>query len=154
MSDTSYRVTLTLAHDFEYVAQFDSVPGAAPAILDEPKPLGSGVGPNATSLLAAAIGNCLAASLQFCLRKSHAHVEHLQAHVTAHVTRNEAGRFRISGIDVRLNPDVSQEDVNRLKRCEDLFEDFCIVTESVRHGIPVTVEVRPVGQVGLVGQAG
>ena len=29
----------------------------------------------------------------------------------------------------------------RLKRCLDLFEDFCVVTASVRQGIPVSVEV-------------
>jgi hypothetical protein len=35
-----------------------------------------------------------------------------------------------------------------LPRCLDLFEDFCVVTASVRQGIPVTVEVvGPAGEV-------
>jgi hypothetical protein len=32
-------------------------------------------------------------------------------------------------------------DAGRLKRCEQLFEDFCTVTSSVRQGIPVNVSV-------------
>jgi hypothetical protein len=32
--------------------------------------------------------------------------------------------------------------MNRLTRCEGLFEDFCIVTESLRRGIPVAVTVK------------
>jgi hypothetical protein len=57
------------------------------------------------------------------------------------VTRNEKGRFRISRIDVELMPEVADGDRARLVRCEQLFEDFCIVTESVRQGIPVNVSV-------------
>jgi len=36
---------------------------------------------------------------------------------------------------------VGEEDVARLERCASLFEDFCVVTESVRKGIPVNVSV-------------
>jgi hypothetical protein len=31
--------------------------------------------------------------------------------------------------------------VQHLGRCLEQFEDFCVVTESVRHGIPVGVRV-------------
>jgi hypothetical protein len=30
-----------------------------------------------------------------------------------------------------------------MRRCLELFQDFCIVTESVRQGIPVSVDVAP-----------
>jgi organic hydroperoxide reductase OsmC/OhrA len=62
--------------------------------------------------------------------------------VTTHVARNEAGKFRINAIDVELLPEVVQTDGAKLHRCEGLFEDFCIVTESVRRGIPVNVTVK------------
>jgi uncharacterized OsmC-like protein len=138
--EMTHRVTITLEQGFEFRATFDGASGTS-VVLDEPPPLGGGRGPNAAALLSAAVGNCLAASLLFCLRKSRATVGALTADVTTRITRNEAGRFRISGIDVALSTDVSAEDLARLGRCEDLFEDYCIVTESVRRGIPVSVSV-------------
>jgi hypothetical protein len=63
------------------------------------------------------------------------------------VARNEQGYFRVSSIDVELSPELLDRDRPRLQRCEQLFEDFCIVTESVRRGIPVNVKViEPVAQ--------
>ena len=38
--------------------------------MDEPEPMGENSGPNAGKVLAAAIGNCLTASLLFCLQKA------------------------------------------------------------------------------------
>jgi organic hydroperoxide reductase OsmC/OhrA len=92
-------------------------------------------------VLAAAVGNCLAASFTFCFRKVHLQIDDLTAHATAHVVRNEQGRFRVGGIDVTLEPELPEMDRGRFARCEALFEDFCVVTESVRRGIPVNVTV-------------
>jgi organic hydroperoxide reductase OsmC/OhrA len=63
------------------------------------------------------------------------------ANVSAHVVRNQQGYFRISEIDVELVPELLEEDAARFDRCERLFEDFCVVTESVRRGIPVNVKL-------------
>ena len=60
--------------------------------------------PNAAAVLAAAVGDCLAASLAFCLRKVRIAPEGLTARVKARVERNEQGRFRIAGIDVDIEP--------------------------------------------------
>jgi len=38
--------------------------------MDEPEPMGGNSGPNACKVLAATIGNCLTASLLFCLQKA------------------------------------------------------------------------------------
>lgn len=66
----------------------------------------------------------------------------MTATVVTHVTRNEAGKFRISGIDVEIVPDLAGGDAAKLDRCDQLFEDFCIVTQSIRQGIPVNVTVK------------
>ena len=143
MSDErSHHVTLNLARDYEFVADFDDVPGAPSIMFDEPEPLGGNRAPNAAAVLGAAVGNCLSASLAFCLRKAHVPVDGLTARVTTRTKKNEKGRFRITGIEVELSPEVARTDTARLRRCEELFEDFCIVTESVRRGIPVSVSIR------------
>ncbi len=139
-----HTVHLELARGYEFVASFPDFPKAPQMLMDEPSPLGESNGPNAAAMLGAAIGDCLGSSLLFCMRKARAVPEALTVDVRTHVERNEAGRFRIKSVDVELDPGISHDDVNRMIRCEELFEDFCIVTASVRQGIPVNVTVRKV----------
>jgi organic hydroperoxide reductase OsmC/OhrA len=136
-----HRVDLRLVRGYEFVATFTDGTGLESMVFDEPPPLGEGSGPNAAAVLAAAVGNCLSASLAFCLRKVRLEPVDLTATAVAHVTRNEQGRFRVSGIEVELVPELRDEDPARFDRCERLFEDFCVVTESVRRGIPVNVKI-------------
>ena len=71
MSETrDHKVALRLVRGYEFVATFRDSEGLPPIVFDEPAPLGEGSGPNAAAVLAAAIGNCLAASFAFCLRKA------------------------------------------------------------------------------------
>lgn len=64
--------------------------------------------------------------------------------------RRPAAAVGIGEIRVRLAPEVAPEQRERMERCLDLFEDFCIVTESVRQGIQVDVEVDTVPAVTTV----
>jgi organic hydroperoxide reductase OsmC/OhrA len=136
-------VTLEFEEGYRCVATFANVPGAPQLVLDEPPPLGAASGPNANDLLAAAIGNCLAASLMFCMKKSRAEINGLSASVTTHTDRNEAGRLRISHVDVELTPKFPATDTARLDRCAGLFEDFCTITASIRAGVQVNVALKP-----------
>lgn len=140
MADREFAVTLDLKDGYRFDVDFqqEGVPGL---VMDEPDPLGAGAGPNAVRVLGAAIGNCLGASLLFCLRRSHIEVGSLRVDVTGTVVRNEAGRYRVGEVRVKLHPDVAAADVEGMGRCLDLFEDFCIVTQSVRDGVAVQVEV-------------
>jgi len=81
--------------------------------------------------------------LLFCLRRSRIPVKQLRVTVAGTLVRNERGRLRIGEIRVSLAPDITPEDRDRIGRCLDVFEDYCIVTESVRQGIPVTVAAEP-----------
>jgi uncharacterized OsmC-like protein len=152
MAHTSdYHVKLHFAGGYEFFAEFPDIAGAPKLLLDEAPPLGEAAGPNPAAVLAAAIGNCLSASLLFCLRKVRMEPTDLQADVTAHVGRNEGGRLRVTGVDVTLRPSMLELDPDRFERCNRLFEDFCTVTESVRRGIPVNVTVSTEVQTTLGG---
>jgi len=138
--ERTHHITIRLSRGYEFVAEFDDVPGAAPILFDEPPPLGGNHGPNAAAVLGAAVGNCLSASLAFCLRRARIDLQGLTAEVTTHIVRNERGRFRIGSIDVELEPRLGAG--VEIERCQGLFEDFCTVTASVKHGIPVHVSLK------------
>lgn len=135
-----------LVDGFRFTATFPDVANAAAITLDEAAPLGTGAGPTPAGLLAAAVGGCLSASLTLCLNKAHLDPDAVNAHVTARIGRNESGRLRIEGIDVELTPCFAGGEEGRFDRCKSLYEDFCIVTESVRRGIPIDVHVRRCGE--------
>jgi len=141
----SFSLQLEQAEGFEFKVKFDW-PGVAELLLDEPDPLGKKHGPNAARLVAAAVGNCLSASLVFCLRtKFKQNPGPVRAKVNATLERNERGRFRIAGLDVNIQLAEDAATLGHFERCMEQFEDFCIVTESVRRGIPVAVHVTDAG---------
>ncbi len=137
-----FTVDLTLRDGYAFNVEFADG-GGPPLVVDELPPLGEANGPNPARLLAAAIGSCLSSSLLFCLRKSRIEVANLRTTVEGAIVRNERGRLRIGSMRVRLAPELTPEQRERMGRCLDLFQDFCIVTESVREGIAVDVEVTP-----------
>jgi organic hydroperoxide reductase OsmC/OhrA len=141
MSD-GFTIAMDLDDDFRFLVDFDQE-GVPPLLMDEPAPLGSGAGPNAARVLAAAVGNCLSASALYCMRRAHIDVLDMHTTVSATMERNEAGRLRVTSFDVRLQPVVEETELQRMRRCMELFEDFCVVTQSVRAGIDVGVTVEP-----------
>jgi uncharacterized OsmC-like protein len=148
------RFTITLEHleEYEFKVRFDW-DGVEDLLLDEPVPMGGQRGPNAARLLAAAVGNCLSASLIFCLRKAKIEPTGMKTTVEGRIVRNENKRLRVGGVSVRIELDTG-EDPNRMGRCLSLFEDYCVVTESVRKGIEVDVEVvDPAGAVLFTSEA-
>lgn len=125
---------------YEFRVVFDKP--THPALrIDEPPPLGKDQGPNPARLLAAAIGSCLSASLAFCLNRAEIPLAGLTAKVHADLVRNERKRLRVGGVRVELHPRLAST-VEDPSECLERFEDFCVVTESVRAGIPVEVSVE------------
>jgi uncharacterized OsmC-like protein len=104
-------------------------------------PLGAGSGPSPEHFLAAAVGNSLASSLLFSLKKFKQSPEPISAVATATEGRNEKNRLRVQGIKVTLTLGVPAARLENLERVLGSFEEFCTVTASVRGAIEVEVEV-------------
>lgn len=137
-----FTITLDLDHDYQFDADLD-LPGVAPLRVDEPPPIGQGNGPSPTRMLATSVGQCLASSALYCLRKARIDVQSMSATVLGEMIRNETGKLRIGHLAVELRPVVQEVDVPRMRRCLEIFEDFCVVTGAVRQGLPVDVTVTP-----------
>ncbi len=135
------EVRVTQAENYRFVVSFPEK-DFDPIVGDEPPPLGGDRGPNPVRLLGAAIGNCLAASLTFCLSKKGVKLERgVVGHVTLSLVRNENKRLRVGAVKVTIDaPEGIPSEA--LEACRATFEDFCTVTASVREGIDVSVEVR------------
>jgi uncharacterized OsmC-like protein len=135
-----FTFTMEQKQDMQFLVKFDS-DEIDDLLLDEPEPIGSGKGPNASRILGAAVANCLSASLLFCLRKARQEPSGIKATVTGSMTRNEQKRMRIGGFDVSIQVAGIDKEAAGSRRCLELFEDFCVVTAAVKQGIPVNVQV-------------
>ena len=139
--ETHFVIHLEHLEDYAFKVKFDWE-DAADVIMDEPTPLGAQQGPNAARLLAAAAANCLSASLLYCVQKQDVSATSLHTEVRGELVRNDQGRLRVGGLQVVITVNEALEDSKRLGRCLALFEDFCVVTSSLRQGVPVQVQVR------------
>ncbi|MGQ9659165.1 MAG: OsmC family protein [Thermochromatium sp.] len=111
-------------------------------LMDEPPPLGEQQGPNASRLLAAAAANCLSASLLYCVFKEKPPENCLRAEATCILVRNARQRLRVGGLEIRLIVSEAVTQSARFARCKELFEDFCVVSASLRQAISLRVTIE------------
>lgn len=142
-------VTANLQQEQDYRFAIDFGEGKPLVYGDEPPPLGKATGPSPSQLLAAAVGNCLADSLLFALRKFKQNPEPIEAVVTAAIDRNAENRLRVVDIGVKLTLGVPGASLEHLDRALAQFEEFCTVSQSVQQGIPITAEVYDSGGLRL-----
>jgi organic hydroperoxide reductase OsmC/OhrA len=137
----SFELELEQLRNYEFRVKFDW-PDVDGLLLDEPPPLGGAKGPNAARLIAAAVANCLSASLVFCLAgKFKQALGPIRTRVHGELSRNDKGRLRIGRFVVTIRLVEAANALPHVERCLAQFEDFCVVTESVRRGIAVGVKV-------------
>ena len=135
-----FDLTLEQVDAYEFKVKFDKE-AFAELKVDEPPPLGKDAGPNPTRLLAAAVANCLSASLVFCMSKQRAPIAGVKSRAHVALVRNDQKRLRIGHVDVTITlpPGV---DAEKLQVCRGMFEEFCVVTQSVREGLKVNVALE------------
>jgi len=140
MDSPSFTIELREQADYRFEVHFDN-PAVPALITDENAPLGGDAGPNPSRMLTTAVANCLSASLLFAMRKFKNQPEPLRAVATTTMGRNEDNRMRIQHIAVDLHLGVAASQITMLERILAQFEDFCVVTQSVRAAIPVDIRV-------------
>ncbi len=141
MSEKSTITELNFIDGYKFLVKSD-VDYIPDFYVDEAKPEGEGSGPNPPRLLATAVGHCLSSSLIYCLKKARISIKKIQTTVKTNLYRNEKGYLRIQGIEVTINLQINEEDKNHISRCLTLFEDYCTVTQSVRKGIEVDINIK------------
>ena len=147
--DDSIRLLLEQEGPYAFKVSFE---GTALEALhtDEAQPLGGGTGPGPSDLLLASVANCLSASLLFALRKFKNAPGPIRAEITGRRERNANGRWRIPRADVVITLTDKAADLGNFERVMAQFEEFCIVTQSVREGIAVDVRVVDADGVAFV----
>ncbi len=134
------RITVTQQSNYQFLVDFGS---ALPQMLaDEPAPLGTGAGPSPSHLLLSAVTNCLSSSLFFALQKFKQDAGGITTTATARIDRNEESRLRVLDIAVTIRLGKGGAEITHLDRILEQFELFCTVSQSVRHGIPISVAVE------------
>ena len=139
--EKKYTILMEKTGKMQFTTTFDK--DYPDFLFDEPEhSLGEDEYPNASRMLTASVMNCLSASLTFCLLRSRADIKGLKTKGSAYYKRNEDGRLRITRIEVELFPEIEDEkNIKKLKRCIDIFKNYCIVSKSVQEGIQVNANV-------------
>lgn len=133
-------ITVTQKNNYQFLVDFGA---ALPQLLaDEPAPLGAGAGPSPSHMLLAAVANCLSSSLYFALQKFKQDAGGITTTATARIDRNEQNRLRVLDIAVTIRLGKGGAEISHLDRILEQFEPFCTVSQSVRHGIPISVAVE------------
>jgi uncharacterized OsmC-like protein len=141
MSDNdSIRLVLEQEGPYAFKVSFEG-PALEALHTDEAPPLGGGTGPGPSDLLLAGVANCLSASLLFALRKFRNAPGPIRAEIIADKQRNVDGRWRIPRAEVTITLADKAADLAQFERVMAQFEEFCIVTQSVRDGIEVDVAI-------------
>lgn len=139
-SESNFTIELTQLADYRFEARFDN-PAVPILLTDEAAPLGTDTGPNPSRMLTVAVANCLSASLLFALRKFKNEPGSMRTQATTTVARNEQNRLRVTHIAVDIHLGRPAAEFNQLDRILAQFEEFCVVTQSVRAAIAVDVRV-------------
>lgn len=101
------------------------------------------LGPNPSRMLGMAILGCLSASFIFCLKKRNLTIDELKAEAEVTIARNQKGFWRVKRIDVNIDAKIDDPETRkRADQCRKMFEQYCTVTQAVREGIDVEVNLN------------
>ncbi len=136
-----FEVKIERIEDYEFNVTFDKEEMGE--LLTDEVGVGEGdpSGPSPSRLLAASTLNCLMSSLLFCLEKKRVQTDSLEGKIKGTIERKDK-HLRVTKLEASISPEVDEEEKEKLKKCVDIFEEYCTVTGSIREGIDVDVEVE------------
>ncbi|MFW9879020.1 MAG: OsmC family protein [Candidatus Thorarchaeota archaeon] len=101
------------------------------------------IGPSPAKLLALSVLGCLSASFSFCIQKKNYSLSGFEGKAEVKIARNEKGFWRVKNIDIELNPKIDTPEMRRrADQCRKFFEQYCIISESLRTGFDVNVSLN------------
>ena len=138
-----FDISMKYLDRYRFVTQAseDKKPHGLPYVSDEPDPVGDASGPATPALLATAVAHCLSASLLETSRRAHLKIVNIETEATAIVIPNAEGNPRISRVEVILKPLLTIDNPRR-QRCEDIFQNYCTVSSSLKPAIDIKVSVE------------
>lgn len=109
---------------------------------EQHKKLNEKIGPNPSKLLALSILGCMSASFAFCLQKKDFSLSDFEGKAFITSKRNEKGLWRIKEIKIELHPKIDSLKMReRVDQCRKFFEQFCIISESIKEGIEINTNL-------------
>jgi len=101
------------------------------------------IGPNPSKLLALSVLGCMSSSFAFCLQKKDFSLSDFRGKAFITSKRNEKGLWRIKEIKLELQPEIDTLKMReRADQCKKFFEQFCIISESIKEGIEITTNLK------------
>ena len=101
------------------------------------------IGTSPAKLLALSVLSCLALSFSFCLKKENFSLSGFEGNAEVIITRNDKGFWRVKKINVEMNPKIDTPKMRkRADQCRKFFEQYCIISESLRSGFEVNVNLN------------
>jgi len=101
------------------------------------------IGPSPIKLLALSVLGCLAASFEFCLERKDFTLSDLDGIAEVTFARNDNKFWRIKKIDIKILPKIDNPEMRkRVAQCKRLFEQYCIISESLRKGFEIKVNLE------------
>ncbi len=135
-----FEVELNWVKNFLFEVKVDGFPKF---YLDELEPVGDDSAPNPADFLLVAVGGCVASSFLYSVLKYGIPLKKLQVKVQGKYTRKKE-MVRVGVIDVELQADMSSEKTSteNLELCLNVFRKYCVISESLREGIPINIFLR------------
>ncbi len=119
-----------------------TVNGFPKFFMDELDPVGEDSAPNPADYLLVSVGGCVASSFIYSALKFSIPIKVLRVKVRGKYTRKK-GMVRIGEINVELQVDVADGNTaENLEPCLNVFRKYCVISESLREGIPINIFLK------------